>query len=264
MITIGTGKREARLNRLLETLRIRKYLSVKEMAQILSVSEMTVRRDSKILEENHLVSNMNGVLVYNPGNTIFSQKKDYELDQESRVQNEAKTAIGRFAASLIEPDDFIILDTGTTTQQIIPYIRPEIKISMLCYNINILMQVYQRPNIKIDFAGGHYHPNAQMFESNEGIHFIQQIRANKAFISAAGVHKKLGITCVNSYEVPTKRAIIQSSVRHILVADSSKFGEVFSSYFCNLTDMDTIVTDTGLTSDWVSQIEKCGIQLYCV
>lgn len=78
------------------------------------------------------------------------------------------------------------------------------------------------------------------------------------------MHEELGISCANSYEVATKRAILKSARQHILVADSSKFGVVRSAYFCDLADIDTVVTDNGLAPEWVSLLKQLGVTLYLV
>lgn len=261
------NKRDNRLEQFMKFLNEKKFLSVHEMAQLLNVSDMTVRRDAEILKDRNLIVVTNGILMLDNDNTtsfIHPIRKAYVLSKEAQVQNSAKNAIGRFAASLIQPDDCVILDTGSTTDHITPHIASDLHISLLCYNLNILMQAQQNPNIKISFAGGHYHPNTQMFESPDGIDFIHSIRANKAFISAAGIHKNLGITCSNTYEVLNKQAVLRSASEHILVADSSKFGKVHVAYFCELENIDVIITDKGLSEEWISIIEEKNIKLYLV
>ena len=180
------------------------------------------------------------------------------------MQNEAKALIGHFAAGLISPGDCVIFDTGTTTEQIARCISPSLEFEALCFTRNILGHLCGLPHATLAMAGGFYHPGTQMFTSDEGVAFIHNIRANKVFISAAGVHEELGISCANSYEVATKRAILKSARQHILVADSSKFGVVRSAYFCDLADIDTVVTDNGLAPEWVSLLKQLGVTLYLV
>lgn len=258
------NKKTERINRLIEILRVRHFVSVKELSSLLGVSEMTIRRDLTILESNHVAENIYGTSVYNPAHIISKQSKEYNFINELQRQNTQKDAIGRFAATLIERDDIIILDTGTTTEQIVPHIPSNLNITALCYNINILMELRRNTGVHMLFSGGNYHPNTQMFECPEGIEFIRGIRAQKVFISAAGIHNTLGITCVNSYEVPTKRAILASSLQHILVADAQKFGTVRPSYFCTLADIDVIVTDSALSNEWREHIIEQGITLHLV
>lgn len=255
------GKRELRMNRLVDIVHSCGYTSIKEAAKLLNVSEMTVRRDLAVVEKSGLVKNVNGVLVQNAGQPT---NKVYDLESETQVQNEAKALIGHFAAGLIAPGDCIIFDCGTTTEQIARCLSPTLEFEALCFTRNILEHLYPLPKAAIAMAGGYYHPGAQMFTSDEGVAFIQNVRANKVFVSAAGVHESLGISCANSYEVPTKKAILRSAKQHILVADSSKFGVVRSAYFCDLSDIDTVVTDSGLAPEWVTLLESRGITLYRV
>ena len=141
------------------------------------------------------------------------------------------------------------------------FLDNDINISVLIYNTNILMALSKKKNIKLIFSGGYFHPNTMMFESPEGISLIEKTRATKVFVSAAGVHENLGVTCSNSYEVLTKQAIIKSSLEKILLVDSNKFGIVKSSYFAELKDFDTIITDNKISEAWRKKINDLGIRL---
>lgn len=103
------GKKEMRMNRLVEIINSRGYIPIKEIAQLLHVSEMTVRRDLAAVEKSGLVKNVNGVLVSNSGNTVQVLDKEYDLLNETQVQNEVKKLIGRFAATMIVPGDCVFL-----------------------------------------------------------------------------------------------------------------------------------------------------------
>ncbi len=258
------GKKSNRMERLIEILRVRSYVSIRELASLLEVSEMTVRRDLRLLEENRVAENVDGTVVYNPGHLGILGEKGYSLSQEQEKQNAQKTSIGHYAAGLVAPGDIIIVDTGTTTSHLAASLPPNKDITVLCYNINILMEIRRIPGVKMLFAGGFYHPNTQMFVSEEGIRFINGIRAQKAFVSAAGLHPQLGVTCVDGYEVATKKAIMASSVQKILLADSSKFGAVKPAHFCELADIDDVVTDGGLSAEWRQELEGMGISVHLV
>ena len=104
----------------------------------------------------------------------------------------------------------------------------------LCFTRNTLERLCRLPSCEHCPGRRILYPRTQLFAGEDGVDFIRSIRANKLFISAAGIHEDLGISCANSYEVPIKRAILQSAKQHILVADSSKFGVVRSAYFCDL------------------------------
>ncbi|MEG0304741.1 MAG: DeoR/GlpR family DNA-binding transcription regulator [Oscillospiraceae bacterium] len=258
------NKKTVRINKLIDILKVRSFVSIKELSSVLNVSEMTIRRDLEILKDNNIAENIYGTTVYNPAHTVAKNEDEYNLLGETKKKNTQKDDIGRFAASLVNEDDIIIIDSGSTTERIAASLPVDRNISVLCYNINILMELRRNPGVKMIFAGGFYHSNTQMFECPESIDFIKGVRAQKVFVSAAGVHSQLGVTCANSYEVPVKRAILQSSLQKILVTDSSKFDIVRPAFFCELDQIDVIVTDNNLSEDWRSRISEAGITLYTV
>ncbi len=251
------GNAIERQQQLLNIINSRGMLPIKALSNILGVSEMTIRRDIK---------NLKNAAPSTQAGKDFSgfQHPEYNLLDELEKSNEQKISIGRFASSLIAKDDVIIIDTGSTTARMLPYIPTDIPITLLCFNANVLDGARDHSNINILFGGGFYHRKTEMFESQESLQFISKIRANKVFLSAAGIHKTLGITCANNYEVATKQAIIRSSQEKILLADSSKFDAVRSAYFGDLTDITAIVTDKNISNDWREYLSSLDIKLYIV
>jgi len=90
---------------------------------------------------------------------------------------------------------------------------------------------------------------------------IKNFRANKAFVTASGIDHKFGATCSNYYERPTKKALMQSSLKKILLVDSSKFGLIRSDYFADLNEFDEIITDKGIPEEYKEIIKSLGITL---
>lgn len=258
------GKRYDRVNQVISILKEKNGATVKELAEIFDVSEMTIRRDLALLKTKNIINNAHGAAIYNPNNTTEAIEQDYSLYHAHITMGAEKRKIGQMAASLIQTDDIIIIDTGSTTEELALAIHPELQASIFCYNLNIMNILADKKNIRLACAGGYYHPNTQMLESPDGIAFIRSMRATKAFLSAAGIHKHLGITCATNYESPTKQAVIESSAEKILLADSSKFNEVKSSFFAKLTDFDMIITDSSLSQDWRDLIEEQNIRLILV
>ena len=99
-----------------------------------------------------------------------------------------------------------------------------------------------------------------MFESRESLELIRRTRARKVFVSAAGIHDSLGATCTSTYEVESKREILKASMEKILLVDSSKFGQVYENFICEITAFDLIITDKNLSDEWVRIIENAGIR----
>jgi DeoR family deoxyribose operon repressor len=267
-------KKSQRLEKITAFLKNNNGASTKEIAAYAGVSEMTARRDLYELRDANAVNYISGVAIYIPrdaetervtrgplGGEAFDDGH-YELDDEKRVNNEKKAAVGKLAAELLEPGDVIIIDTGTTTEQVAFHIPENLRITALCFNFNILRCLLNNRQSQILMAGGVYHPNTQMFESPEGVQLINRTRANKVFLSAAGVSEHLGITCVKQYEIETKKAIINAALSRILTVDSSKFGKIRPALFAQLSDIDAIITDKGISREWADIIRAAGITLH--
>ena len=258
------SKKADRMNQLIDIIKSKNGASVKELAALLGVSEMTIRRDLVVLEQNNIVNNVYGAAIYNPSYKQEQSDSSYEVTNAKNTQDLEKSKIGAFAASLIEPGDMVVIDTGSTTEMLAENIDDNLDATILCYNANILNSLRLKENLSLIFSGGRYHPKTQMVESAEGIELIQSMRFTKAFVSAAGIHHNLGVTCVYHYEIPTKKAIMQSSLEKILILDSTKFDQVKPAYFANPEDFDVIITDSSIPEEWRKEIERLKIKLYTV
>ncbi|HUX11427.1 MAG TPA: DeoR/GlpR family DNA-binding transcription regulator [Spirochaetia bacterium] len=253
--------RDHRLTGLLDVLRFENGATISDLAARLGVSAMTVRRDLSILERQKLVRILHGSVIFNPAGTTGDGKTEYSLSAAETRHAEEKRRIGRAAASLIKADEVILIDTGTTTQYVAEFLPIGVHFTVICYNLNILLEATKLKDVEILFAGGYYHDNTAMFVSPEGIQLVRNNRAGTAFVSAAGVSPRLGLTCANAYETETKRAAIGSSLHKVLLADSSKFGRVQPYHFADLSEFDTIITDTGIDERYRKELRKMGVEV---
>ncbi len=256
--------KDKRFQYILKKLSVSGFVDIKELSEKLNVSEMTIRRDLGELSQNNLIKLIHGGAILQRDESFEKEQDSYLIEKAGSLKIQEKIKICQKAASLINRNDIIIIDTGTTTEYIPNYIPKNMQITVVCYALNILFKVYENEKWKLIFSGGHFHRNTLMFESSEGNRMIQKMRANKAFVSAAGVSDRLGVTCATLYEKETKKAVIQSSDEKILLVDSSKFGKIEISHFANLSDFDAIITDRGISKKCIEKIKELNIQLYIV
>jgi DeoR family deoxyribose operon repressor len=253
------SNRRNRLAAIVQILQVRNAASVAELAEHLSVSEMTVRRDLGLLAQDNIVMVLHSGAVLNPGRVGSSR---YSLAEAGAQRRELKTAIGAKAATLLEEGDIIILDGGSTTEYLAKNMPDTLQLTVICWALNILVEVHRRESYSLVFAGGSLHENSLVFESAEGVQMINRYRAGKAFLSASGVSEKLGVTCTNAYEIEMKKAAIRSSLDRILVVDSSKFGTIQPAYFADLSEFTTVVTDSGIPPEYEEHVRSLGISLH--
>lgn len=255
------GKREARMKELLHVIEKRNGVTMKELSVIEGVSELTIRRDIQVLEEKRLVKNVRGTIFYN-----YEEAGDgsYLLSIATNKNRKEKKRIGAYAAKLIQPGEFVIIDNGSTMECLAANIPTDTELTVLCYNMNVLNSLYQKPNINLIFCGGNFHHQTLMFECPESLEIIRRARASKVFVSAVGIHETMGVTCVDEYELPSKREIIRAGVERILLVDSSKFGRMGSYLIGEIELFQKIITDTGLTPEWAELIRSKGVELVLV
>ena len=250
-----------RWDAIMERLGLDKASTILELSGDLGVSAMTIRRDLAALAREGKVKILYGSVMLHPDLSRREGDAYYSLNTAGAQHTEEKRRIGRAAAALVQPEDSLIIDCGSTTEYLARCLPEDTPFTALCYSLNVVSECVRRRECKTLFSGGLFHENTLMFESPEGLQAIRHFRATKAFISASGVDSRFGVTCSNSYERETKKAIIQSSLRKILVTDSSKFGAVRSAFFAELSDFDEIVTDSGIPDEYRKIVADLGISL---
>lgn len=257
------AKQNTRLEKLLSHLKENQVLTVKQLAQELDVSEMTIRRDIALLEHDNKVKSFYGGISLAPAGE-HPLSPIYTIDSELIERKEQKKRIALKAASLIEYNDVILIDTGSTTGCMMDYIPEDSFNTVYCYALNIINSASEKNSVNIVACGGFFHKNTNMFESEEGASLILKTRINKAFMAARGVSDVVGITTAEPYEVNMKKAALSVSKQKILLVDSSKFGKAWYAKYADLKDIDIIITDTDIREEHKQMILDNSITLYTV
>lgn len=257
------GEKTARQERLLVFLGKTRFVTIKQLAQNLEVSEMTIRRDIALLEQDNRVRTFYGGVSLSTEDASQGIHS-YRIDTELAKKTEIKKRIAQKAASLIESHDAILIDTGSTTSFIVDYIPEESDHTVYCYALNIINSVCEKDSLNVVACGGYFHKNTRMFESEEGASLIRKTKINKAFMAARGVTDTVGITTAEPYEISMKKAALSVSEKKILLVDSSKFGKAWYAKYADLKDIDVIITDSGIKEEHRQMILDNGLTLYTV
>ncbi|WP_392552986.1 DNA-binding transcriptional repressor DeoR [Orbus wheelerorum] len=250
------SKREDRIAQLIELSNKHDNLHIKDAAKLLNVSEMTIRRDL-----SHAVSYpiylLGGYIVYNKEYNTISQ---YFMSAQQLRNISEKRHIGRIAANLIQNNEMIFFDCGTTIPYVIEHIPAQIYFTGLCYSLNVFQALQKRGNCKIILCGGIFESDNSIFTLINELSPLDVICPSKSFISAAGISLK-GVTCFNLPEVSWKIKAISRSNTNVLVADSSKFDGVKSACFAQLADFDIIISE-HVNDKYLSYCKKNNITIY--
>lgn len=238
-------------------LREKRMVHLSELSCLLEVSEMTARRYAG--EMGELVSLMGSHVIFQSRETESFNK--YVINEEAVRNLEEKKRIGGKAASFIEKDDVLFIDAGTTTPFLVEQIPDDIKFTAVCCSLNAFLILNRKKNCTIILTGGEFHGGTQVFSSRSALDIIRDIRITKAFISAAGISEKLGLTCFNPYETDLKKEVIKYSQHVYVVADSTKFDSVKIAYFADIAQADTMVTDAGIKEEYEEWLRHADIKV---
>ncbi len=236
--------------------------SIDELIATVGTSAPSIRRDLTKLEKRGLVRRTHGgatlvePLLYEPFryDTSFQSREQRYADQKRRI--------GLAAADLIQENETIGLAAGTTTTQIGRSIRHRSNIKVITNAINIGMELCNQPGIKTSLTGGVI-PWAWSFSlSGQGaINFLNDVYLDKVFLGVVGLDIERGATTLESEEALTFRTMIKQAKQVIVVADSSKIGQVSASLICPLSSIHVLVTDTEASDQTISEFTSRGIQV---
>ncbi|MGR5892725.1 MULTISPECIES: DeoR/GlpR family DNA-binding transcription regulator [Klebsiella/Raoultella group] len=215
------------------------YLNANHLSKQFNVDSSTVRRDLIHLEKSgQIIRTHGGVLP-----ALATQAQDTPYNIRKGRNHDQKVAIGKYAATLISDGDSVILDNGSTVYELATQLIFKQNITVITNDLNIALLLSQYPNINLNVTGGAVAGNSLTLVGPDATRKFGEIYADWAFMGAEGVHTEIGITNVNTIEIPTKLAILQAARKKVILADSSKIGYRALSHVCSLDEIDMIITN---------------------
>ncbi|MFD1955560.1 DeoR/GlpR family DNA-binding transcription regulator [Paenibacillus thailandensis] len=231
--------------------------SVQELASRFQVSESTVRRDLRELEaQKQLRRTHGGAIAPLPG----SDAEPTFLEKEDRFQQQ-KADIARRALAMIGEGDTVFLDAGTTTYQLAKLLKGFARLTVVTNSLKVVQELAEEKQIDLLTTGGTLRPETMAMVGPFAERSIESVRVDKLFLATNGFDAQSGLTTPNLIEAATKRRMIGSAHRVILLADHSKYGNVTFARFGELSDISTLITDSRISRAAVEEIEKVGVEV---
>ncbi|MDT4762304.1 DeoR/GlpR family DNA-binding transcription regulator [Sphaerochaeta sp. PS] len=236
------------------------FITIKDLANTLNVSEMTVRRDCTLLASRGLIKQVfGGVTSHIPEKLL-----NYTVDSELKKNMIIKEKIASKAISLLKPNEVFFLDSGTTAATIARLLPRESSYTIISPSFLAIELLVKLDQSSVICPGGIYLNKPRVFYNQESADFLQHFRAGKCFIGATAFDINHGITCGYFEDVPLKQAMLDCSQERILITDSSKFDKVSTCVFTNITTLTAIITDDGISQVYKDFITSNGVKLYIV
>src|SRR5208282_3034359 len=221
---LPTQRRQA----ILAEVRQARAVSAEDLARRFGVSLETIRRDLRGLRDRGLLER-----VYGGALSIRSTEGDFAT--RSTLHSDRKLAIAQLAASLIGPEDTIVIDVGTTALEVARALPPSFRGRVLTNSVPAAMALADRAGIEIQLCGGQLRPGDAACFGSRAEAFFAEFYADKAFLGSGGVHIRAGLTDYHPPEVITRRTIIAQSAASYVLADSSKLGTIAVHRVCPLS-----------------------------
>ncbi len=231
-------------------------VKVTELSSIFNVSEVTIRTDLAEMESQGLLSRIHG-------GAIYSYKPYYSMNLNQRLETNQyeKVEIAEKISKLINPNDTIMLNSGTTTLLTFRKFPAEYNLNIVTNSISIALEASSNPNYNVVLVGGSVNTKYQFTYGTDAIMQLKKYRADKLILSVDGIDIENGFTTYYDKEADIDRIMLERSRTCIIAADSSKFNH---SAFVNISEIsvaDTIVTNARCNKLYLNQLKELGIDV---
>ena len=250
---------EERRTAILNLLREHGKVRVKDLSRRFQTSEVTIRNDLKELHQRGLVHKAHGGAM--PVTTVSVEPS---LQERFLSHAEEKRRIGAAAAALINDGETILLDSGSTTQEIARRLKGKQNLQVITNGVNIAMELVGVRGIQVILLGGVLRDNSFSIVGHFAEDMLDHLSADKLFIAADGCDLDFGLSTPNLEESRVNQAMVRIAREKIVVADSSKFGKTSLSRIASLSEMNKVITDEGLPEIFRAEIQARGLELILV
>ncbi len=248
-----------RHSHILKQLQGQGYVTVADLSEELSVSEVTIRRDLRCLEERSLLYRTHGGAT--PTN---SRVYDRPVSEKAKQHADEKRRIGAAAAELVEPYDSVILASGTTMIQVARHLQGRANLTVVTGALNVAMELLHLPQVEVFVLGGMLRLTSTSVGGPAAEQMMRQFACRKLFLGVDGFDLEHGLSTSNALEASLNQQMIAAAQQTIVVTDSSKFGLRGFSHICSLDDVDLVITDSNVPDGVVRALEEREISVRVV
>lgn len=234
-------------------------VKVFDLCAELNVSSVTIRKDLKLLEDKELLFRTHG------GGTVSNPYTvDRPVNEKEKIKPVEKTSIGSVASALIQPNDCILIASGTTVLSLAKNIRPQINLTVITAALNVAIELIHHPQIEVIQLGGILRKSSSSVTGTYAEKILEDFSCTKLFLGVDGIDVEFGLTTTNMMEAQLNRKMIEAAQKTIVLADSSKFGKRGFSRICGLEDIEQVITDSGISNYMADALKGMGIEITIV
>ncbi|WP_193165125.1 transcriptional repressor AgaR [Microbulbifer hainanensis] len=232
---------------------------VPELAEKYGVSTVTIRGDLNYLDQK-------GLLVRTRGGAVASNRVSQELSVREKVTEhlDIKRRLAAAAAQEIGEQDTIILDSGTTTAEIARQLHQFRRLIVMTNGLNVAQQLVDADGVEVLMTGGTLRKKSLSFYGRAAEDTLQCYHFDKVFLGVDGIDFQGGITTHFEYEANLNRLMCKVARQVIAVTDSSKFKRSGVHKICDFSELDVLITDSGIPQAFHDVMTEAGVRVVIV
>ena len=245
---------EARKSRIVELVNTKKSITVPELCEMFSTSSVTIRNDLRSLERM-------GYLKRTHGGAILGQQVMDEKPSKSRDINiEEKKRIAKQALSLINDGDALVIDSGTTTLELVKLLSVKKRLTVVVNDVALALQLEVSSDATIVMAGGILRRGLHCTVGPDLTRTLSSLTVDKAIMGTNGLTQK-GLSTPDIHQCEAKKAMMAIAREVIVLADSSKIGTSSFDLFATPAQFNTLITDSKADTEILHILEEQGVQI---
>ena len=249
---------EKRRDRMLKLIQTEGYVSFSKFKEEFpDVSEMTLRRDLEMLDQEKLIVRVHGGAK--SINEVIGFSEDF-YSKRSVEHSEQKALIAKKAVDFIKPDTSIFLDSGSTTTAL-ARILPDINCLIYTSGITCVSELARLTSAQVHLTGGRLNLKSLSTYGSYTIGQLERVNFNIVFLGTTGYSPTTGFTTSFYEDSELKRVVIKKAQKIIVLMDSSKVGKILPYTFAVPEDIDILITDGGLTNETIRQLQYKEVEV---
>jgi DeoR family ulaG and ulaABCDEF operon transcriptional repressor len=237
------------------------FISFRDLQKQLAASPATLRRDLERLAGDGLIARVHGGahLLANDRASVDLKLTGVPFHENINRNRPQKEAIGKAAAALCEAGQGVMIDGGSTTLQMCPYLDG-LNLQVLTNSLHIVSALLGQTGTRILLPGGAVFREQNIILSAAGDDLMPPFHAPKLFMGAAAVGPQ-GVMQADIVLVAAERRLIERAEEVILLVDSSKFQGSSGNVVCSLETIDVVITDKGVSRHDLTMLKGSGVRV---
>ncbi|CAM4430980.1 transcriptional regulator, DeoR family [Pedobacter westerhofensis] len=232
------------------------HVNVQELSTQMKVSEVTIRKDLKLLEDKNLLFRTHG-----GASKVNPYTNDKPVAVKERLNAEEKQIIAKTAATMIGNNDSIIIGSGTSMLALARAIHPEVRLTVITSALNVALELSHHLNVEVLQLGGQIRQNSSSVMGPYAEQILADISCGILFLGVDGIDLEVGLTTTSLMEARLNQKMMDAAQVTVVLADSSKFGKRGLGKICQIDQIQHIITDSGISPELVNMLEEKGVSV---